>query len=281
MAMGDITEPHVRRWRRQLLNSGVGPVTVAKAYRLLKAIMATAVEDGLIRRNPCRLKGAGQERSPERPLLAMREIFALAGAAGPRYRALVLLAVFGSLRWGELAAVTRRHVDLKARTVYVEVSRVELSDGSLLIGPPKSAAGKRVVTLPDVIMAEVARHMEEYAELDDDGLVFVGPKGAPLRRPNFTRVWSRATAEAGLEGVHFHDLRHAGNTLAAMSGATLRELMDRMGHSTTRAAVIYQHKAAGRDQLIADALGKLAEPELGRIGTATGTQRARKPKEAG
>ena len=67
----DITEPHVRRWRKNLLDSGVGPVTTAKAYRLLKAILNTAVDDGLIRRNPCRINGAGQEKSPERPVLTV------------------------------------------------------------------------------------------------------------------------------------------------------------------------------------------------------------------
>ena len=98
-------------------------------------------------------------------------------------------------------------------------------------------------------------HIEAYAQPGNDGLVFVGPKGAPLRRPGFSRTWDKATSDTGLVGVHFHDLRHAGNTLAALSGANLRELMARMGHSTTRAALIHQHRAAGRDQLIADAMG--------------------------
>lgn len=99
LAIQDISEPRVRHWRKSLLDDGVGEVTVAKAYRLLKAIMNTAVDDRLIRRNPCRIKGAGQEKSPERPVLTIRQVFDLADAIGSRYRALVLLAVFGSLRW--------------------------------------------------------------------------------------------------------------------------------------------------------------------------------------
>jgi integrase len=114
----NITEARVRRWRRKnLLDTGVGPVTVAKAYRLLKAILNTAVGDGLIRRNPCQIKGAGQERSPERPVLTMRQVFDLADAFDSRHRTLVLLAVFCSLRWGELAALRRRHLDLASGTV--------------------------------------------------------------------------------------------------------------------------------------------------------------------
>ena len=97
--MADIREPDVRRWRKKLLDAQVSAVTVAKAYRLLKAIFNTAVDDGLIRRNPCRIKGAGQEKSPERPVLTVPQVYALADAVPDRYRALVLLTVFGSLRW--------------------------------------------------------------------------------------------------------------------------------------------------------------------------------------
>ncbi len=90
-------------------------------------------------------------------------------------------------------------------------------------------------------------------------LLFVGPKNGPLRRSNFQDHWRKATAEAGIPDLHFHDLRHTGNTWAAETGATLRDLMDRMGHATTRAALIYLHRTVGRDKKIADALSKLVE----------------------
>jgi integrase len=139
LVVQEITEPRVRKWRKALLDSGVGDVTVAKAYRLLKAILNTAVDDGMIRRNPCRIKGAGQEKSPERPVLTIRQVLDLADAIDRRHRLLVLLAVFCSLRWGELAALRLRHVDLTRATVYVEASVVELIDGSRITGPPQVA----------------------------------------------------------------------------------------------------------------------------------------------
>jgi len=80
--------------------------------------------------------------------------------------------------------------------------------------------------------------------LQNDALVFTSPLGAPLRNSNFRqRFWVPALSKAGLTGTHFHDLRHTGNVLAAGTGATLRGLMDRMGHSNTRAAMIYMHGA--------------------------------------
>ncbi|GGO28938.1 putative prophage phiRv2 integrase [Microbispora rosea subsp. aerata] len=261
-AVNEIREAHVRKWRKSLLDGGVGPVTVAKAYRLLKAIFNTAIDDGLIKSNPCKIKGAGKEESPERPVLTMKQVFALADAIDPRYRMLILLATFASLRWGELAALKRKNVDVEAGTIRVTGSTTELKDGSVTIGPPKSEAGKRIVSVPAVLLADLRAHLETYAEAGDEGFVFVGPKGAQLRRANFTRIWSRALKGAQLSGFHFHDLRHTGNTFAAQSGATLRELMNRMGHSTTRAALIYQHTAMERDRAIADALGKLAEEAL-------------------
>ena len=102
----------MRSWRKKLLDSGVSTVTTAKAYRLLKAILNTAVDDGIIRRNPCRIKGAGQEASAERPVLTITEVYALADAIDQRYRALVLLGTFASLRWAELAALRPSDIDL-------------------------------------------------------------------------------------------------------------------------------------------------------------------------
>lgn len=81
--------------------------------------------------------------------------------------------------------------------------------------------------------------------------------GAALRRNNFHRSvrWPECVAEAGLpEGFRFHDLRHTGNTLAASSGASTRELMHRMGHASMRAALIYRHASSKRDREIAAAI---------------------------
>jgi len=203
----------------------------------------------------------------------------LADVIKPRYRALVLLAVFGSLRWGELAALRRRHIDLRAGTLRVEVSVAELIDGSLVTGPPKSEAGRRIVTLPVFVLPEITAHLDQFTGSDADSLVFVGPKNAPLRRSNFTRIWQRATESAGLPGFHIHDLRHTGNHIAAATGASLRELMGRMGHSTTRAALIYQHRTAERDRLIAAVMSDIIETELADPGNPSGTQRAREDRD--
>ncbi len=247
--------------------------------------MGTAVDDGAIRRNPCRLKGGGQESSPERPVLTVAQVFDLAEAISGRYRALVLLGSFGSLRWGELAALRHSDIDLAACTVGIERTLIELQNGQLSFGPPKSAAGRRTIVFPELIAPELASHLASYAQPGPDGLVFVGPAGAPLRRTNFRqRVWLPALRTAGLPAMHFHDLRHTGNGLTANAGANLRELMTRMGHTSTRAALIYLHSTDERQREIAAGLEQLVRarmtadrvsPEQRPRPPGTGTQRAR------
>ncbi|WP_392840862.1 tyrosine-type recombinase/integrase [Streptomyces sp. LN500] len=266
-SLADVTTSRVRAWRGQLLAAGVGEPTVVKAYQVLRAIMNTAVDDELVRRNPCRVKGADRYDVPERPVLTVAEVYAVADAMAPRYRLLVLLAAFTTLRFGELASLRRRDIDTAGRVVLVQRAQAEMQDGKLFDKAPKSAAGVRPVAFPDEILADVIEHLERYAGAGRDGHVFLGPQGGQLRRSNFRDDWIKARKDAGIAAdVHFHDLRHTGNTLAA-AGASTRELMTRMGHSTARAALIYQHMTADRDRAIADRLGSMIRQRHGDAGT--------------
>lgn len=282
VTLGEVTPGRVRAWRAELLAGGLGTVTVAKAYRLLRTIMGTAVEDRLIRSNPCQIKGASTESIPERPVLAVAQVYALANGMPPRYRLLVLLATFCSLRWGEVAALRGRALDADRGLVHVRETVNELADGSLVIGPPKTDAGRRVVAIPAALLPDVLRHLDLFVGDDPDALVFAGPKGAVPRRSNFQKYWRAALVKADLPtSVHFHDLRHTGNTLTAQAGATLSDLMARMGHASTRAARIYLHTTSERDVQVAAALNRFlptaqaAEPPeddtSGKAAGATGT----------
>ena len=269
----------VRRWRKKLLDNGVSPVTVAKAYRLLRAIMYTAVEDGLIRRNPCRIKGAGSEESPERPVLTVAQVYELADTIGPRYRALIMLATFASLRWSELAALTPQDIDLDACTVCVTRQINYPPGGGHSFGPPKSRAGRRVVPFPELIAPDLRKHLDAIGQTAE--LAFTSPDGKPLRHSNFyRRTWMPALTAIGLPGTHLHDLRHSGNQFTADAGANLRELMARMGHDSPRAALIYLHTSAERQRAIADQVGKNAKTALSmnkRSGTRVARKRDKKP----
>lgn len=138
-----------------------------------------------------------------------------------------------------------------------------------------------------MIISGIRWHLTCFVQDGDESLVSTSPSGIPLQHSRFRqRVWERLLKAAGLTGVHFHDLRHTGNTLAASAGASLRELMDRMGHDSERSALIYLHGSDARQQAIADTLDKMAREELRRSGTTrpsakgSGTQRARKRPSA-
>src|SRR5690606_10030439 len=108
-----------------------------------------------------------------------------------------------------------------------------------MAGPPKSRAGLRTVGIPRAVVDVMREHLAEHA--GSDRLVFTGPTGAPIRRGNFNKLvrWRETVEQLGLDGVRFHDLRHSGNTLAARSGVSTRDLMARMGHDSMQAAIIY------------------------------------------
>lgn len=170
----------------------------------------------------------------------------------------------------------------------IVVATAETDDGRLIDHDPKSQAGRRRVAFPKEIGPELRWHLERFAQAGDDGLVFIGPKGGRLRRSTFQRTWTKARNALGLPDLHFHDLRHTGNTMAAGQGASLRELMERMGNSSARAALIYLHATQERDEAIAAGMGKLlrqARRSTGAAGGAgteqsSGTQRARGRKRA-
>ncbi|MDF2712220.1 MAG: site-specific integrase [Nonomuraea muscovyensis] len=269
VAVGKLSAQMIRTWRSDLLGNGVSVSTAAKAYRLLRAVLMTAVEeDKLIARNPCRIKGADNEHTPERPVLTVAQVFELAdGMADRRFKALVLLATFASLRWGEVIALRRSSIDLDVRTVQVREQLVELDGGEMRLSPPKSRAGRRTISIPSAIIPALTEHLAAYVDQADDAFVFLGKRGAFLRGGNFRREskWAEVLKEMGLQGLHFHDLRHTGNTLAAQSGASLADLKARMGHDSDRAALIYQHATRDADQRIADALTARVEAEQQKI----------------
>ncbi|MFI0785719.1 tyrosine-type recombinase/integrase [Streptomyces lydicus] len=256
--LDEITAPRVRTWRTERLSTTAAATTVAKSYRLLKAILETAVDDELIRRNPCRIKGAGKESSAERQIATVDQVDALANALGPRWRLMVFLGAYGPMRPEEQAELRRKDVDLDAMTIRVRMAAPELTTGRRAPGDTKSDAGKRLVVLPAFLRTDLRRHLDWYAEKDPDGLLFVGEKGKPFRRSTFGRKWRKARAIVGMpEGFRFYDLRHTGHTLATRSGATLKDTMVRAGQSSEKAALIYQHSDLERQQEVASGLDGL------------------------
>jgi integrase len=256
----------VRRWHVRLgadLRSSLsatgrdGTATVARACRLLRAILQTAVDDELLIRNPCRIPGAGDPRSVERPVLTVKEIAGLAAAVPDHYRAFVVLAGFSGLRAGELAALRLADLDLRRRTPSVRVSRrFYRVAGKLTVDSPKSDQGARIVPLPAFVAAELKRHIKTFRpDATEDGLVFVTIGGRDVL-DGYSQVMRRGLNQIGRSDARPHDLRHSAMTSAAEHGATLATLMQMAGHSTPEAAQRYQHATLEHSQRVANAINK-------------------------
>ncbi|OOC03994.1 site-specific integrase [Amycolatopsis azurea DSM 43854] len=261
--LGKLSTAIIRQWRADRLAAGVSESVTAKAYRLLRAILTTAVdEDKILQRNPCRVRGADKENPAERPIVTVPQVFDLAGRMPERFRALVLLAAFASLRWGEVSALRRCDVAEDGSWVRISRALVEVPGRGLIVGPPKSRAGVRTLIVPAAIRRDVVKHLDEFVKPEHDALLFTGERaGNPVRRPNFSQrtKWTEVAAKMGLKGLHFHDLRHAGNIWASKAGTSTKDLMARMGHDDMRAALIYQRATSDADERIADRLSKLVD----------------------
>ena len=255
LALTRITTANVRTWSAQMRSpGGPGASTAAKCYRLLRTIMGTAVEDGLVITNPCTIKGAGVEPTSDRPIVTVAQAFELADLVGPRLRSIVLLSAFVGLRKGEMLGLRRRDLDLDAGVVCVDQQRQLSRNGTHLVGPPKTDAGRRAVSIPASLIDDLRHHVDHYAQPGDDGYVFTGTKGGPLAPHVLQKSWAAARAQLSLDDVHLHDLRHLAGTLAAGTGAGTKELMHRLGHTSHQAALRYQHATRERDKAVADAL---------------------------
>jgi len=256
--LAGLSPSNVRGWHATLAKQY--QVTAAKAYRLLATILKTAVTDGLILSSPCKVKGAGVERSPERPLATIAEVQALADAMPARMRLLVLLATWCQLRRGELLGLRRCDVDVLHATVSVEQARTILDSGRSVVKAPKTKAGRRTIAVPGNVVEVLSDHLARFVAVEAEALIFTGERGGPLSPITINKAWKAARATIGRPELHLHDLRHVGLTLAAATGATTAELMHRAGHASPAAALRYQHATRDRDKIIADALEALSKP---------------------
>jgi integrase len=268
----DISPAMVRDWHSKL-RTQTGPTQRARAYSLLRTILNTAVADDVIPANPCRIRGAGSAKTAReiRPA-TLEELEALAAAMPQRLRLMVLLAAWCALRFGELAELRRADIDAQGAVVHIRRG-VVITDHGRAVKGPKSEAGKRDVHIPPHLMPAVADHLARMPARQD-ALLFPAAHGGHLNPASLRRAYHPAREEAGRPDLRFHDLRHTGAVLAAATGATLAELMARLGHSTVSAAMRYQHAAADRDKVIAAALSELANGIVMPISAAKSKRRA-------
>ncbi len=252
------------------------PTARRRAYDLLRAILTTASQPDedtdappLLASNPARLSSKTLNRRPADKPAAPRkrintattaELAAIVEAMPERYKAMVLLAAWCAPRFSELTELRRKDLAIFLDDENNPASGV-LHIGRAVVWPEpdrpvvkgtKTAAGLRDVQIPAAILPTLVDHLDRWAAPGRDGLLFPAVEsGGHMKHGALYKVFRRARKAAGRPDLRWHDLRHTGATMAAQEGATLAELMDRLGHSDVHAALIYQHAAVGRDAELA------------------------------
>jgi integrase len=255
LTLEKLTPARIRAWHGDV-SARTGPTATRQAYSVLRAILNTAVEDELLSRNPCKIRGAGQPTSPERPLLDPATVALIAHSMPAHLRPLTLTAFYAHTRLGEVVALEHRDVDLEAGTLRVERQQIEVRGVGPQVTPPKTSS-VRLVHLPAPAIVVLSEHLRSKGPALPHARLFTRPDGTRLRGWDVNWAWREARARVGLPHVHFHDLRHAGLTLSAQAGATIAEVMRRAGHASSAAALRYQHAAERRDKEIATRLTDL------------------------
>jgi integrase len=241
---------------------GSGAVQLAQAYRFLRAIINVAIDDGIMKENPCRIKGAGTPRHAERPIITPEQIAALANEVPDRYSILVILAAYSSIRSSELLGLQRRHINELQSVIKIEHQLTNYASDDQLFMPPKTDAGIRDVPITKELMQALITHIDGFvSDPSPDALIFTTSTGAPLFKGR--KSWFvTAKRRLGLDHLHFHDLRHTGQSLAMVKGANTKDLQRRAGQSSEAAARIYMHGSKVRDREVAESLSDYVNESL-------------------
>lgn len=258
VVVGDLTSAQVRKWRASQLADGTKTQT-ARAYALLSSIMQTAVSDKLAAETPCTIKGGSKTSTGVKVLPPTDdELATILATIRPCYRAMVVAAAIGGLRYGEVIALQAKDVAVERDDAgQVVVVRLEVSKQVVWtkkhgpqFGEVKAVeAGVRTVAIFGTDALVIAEHVQSRIGA---ALLFPAADGVKFLHPTtFHRWWKKARHEAGRDDLHFHALRHYAGTAYSQAGATIKETMVRLGHSTTSAAMRYQHSGNRDDELAA------------------------------
>lgn len=253
--LGAVRRSDVQGWVKQL-SERLSPATVEVVYRYVAAIFRAAVDDRLIPSSPCsKIPLPRREQRRVEPL-STEAVQALVAATPERYRALIVTAAGTGLRQGELFGLTVPHVDFLRRTLRVEQQLVLLPGGGPFLAPPKTAASRRTVPLPQVVVDALAGHLAAFPA-NADGFVFTSPTGEPIRRTAFSASpWRPAAAAAGLPpGTGMHALRHYYASLLIRHGESVKTVQARLGHSSAAETLnTYAHLWPDSDDRTRDAV---------------------------
>lgn len=295
LRLGAVTPRDIQSLVNQWVAEGKAPKTVRRQYDVVRAIFSYAVAGDLLVRTPCRNVKLPAVAKQDRHQLTPDDVARVAEAVGPEYGAMVYLGAVLGLRWGEVAGLRVGRLDQLRGTLAVEEQIVRGEKGRPGVGPPKSAAGRRTLTMPKALVDILAEHLRRrgLTAADSTGYVFAASDGGPLDYTNWRRrVWIPATQKAELPGVafkprrpdadpeepgvpdiNFHDLRRAAATALVAGGVDVKTAQDRLGHSDSRLTLdLYAQVTTEADRAAAKVMGERFFPSFAHVARTDGTR---------
>lgn len=244
----------VNKWAAEL-----SAETVLRQYRTLSAIMRSAYNCDLIVKTPCRAIKLPKVKRREPKILDGTDLKKLADGLGAFGSMAYIGAVLG-LRWGEVAGLRVKDIDLVTGKLRVEQQVSRGKSGEPLISEPKTRSAVRTLAMPAPLVAALEEHFEacELNPSKEKQLVFADEIGGPLSYSNWRRrVWVPACEQANLAGLGFHDLRRTNATAMVAAGVDIKTAQHRLGHADPRMTLsIYAQITDEGDSNAANRLGE-------------------------
>ena len=224
----ELTHEEVQAWVNRLALR-FAPSTVQRSFTVLRQLLDFAVDNRLLSVNPSERIILPRRKQFEARFLTPDELELLASTIDPPSKAMVLVMAWATLRIGEAMGLRRIDLDLSAGRLRVANNLVEVA-GRRYEGPPKTKAGRRSMTLPSSVVADLRLHVARYGNAP---YVFSTAGGNTWSAEDWRcRVWRPAVKAAGLDPLRPHDLKHTGVALLAAAGVDPSEIARRAGHSS-------------------------------------------------
>lgn len=246
-AIADVRTSHVQAWvkgRTEVLGAG----TIRAKYVYVKALFATAADDGVRGASPCGRVKLPESDAADRYIPTPAEVHALAGAVNPRHKAIPLIAAGCGLRPSEVFGLERKHINFLKRTIRVEQQTKRSKEHGTYVGNPKTKTSTRTVEMPQGVFDALVVHLAKFPPVSvpmldrrdlrkpvtrDVELLFVSATKLPIYGVLWTQTWTRAVKKAKLpKGFGLHGLRHYFATLLIHNGKSVKTVQLALGHAT-------------------------------------------------